>query len=85
MELIRKCKEKKICPRGKFRLVEIRLKVDFHLVENIARATFSFCLTSSQIEPSTNLFNFNNAAVVRATFWTNWKSTFKNEHGELAY
>ena len=30
---------------------------------------------SSRMEPSTNLFNFNNAAVARATICTKWKCT----------
>ena len=51
------------------------LKVDFHLVQNVARATFYFCLRGSRMEPSRNLLNFNNASVARATFSTNWKHT----------
>lgn len=53
------------------------LKVNCHLVRNVARATFSFCLRSCRMESSRNLFNFYNAAVARARFCTKWKSTFK--------
>ena len=42
------------------------VKVDFHLVQNVALAIFSYCLRSSRMEPSRNLFNFNNTAVARA-------------------
>ena len=53
------------------------LQVDFHLVQNVARATFSFCHRSSRMEPSRNPFNFNNRVVARATFCTEWKSTLR--------
>ena len=53
------------------------IKVDFHLAQNVARAKFSFCLRSSQMQPSRNLFNSNNAAVAHATFCSTWKSNLK--------
>ena len=50
-------------------LLEIRsLRVDFHLVQNVARASFSYCFSSSRMEPNRNIFNFNYAAVAHATF-----------------
>ena len=54
------------------------IKVDFHLRQNIARETFSFCLRSSGVESRINLFNFNNAAIARETFCTKWKSTLRS-------
>ena len=54
---------------------EDQIKVDFHLVKNVACTTFSFCLRKSRMEPSRNLFNFNNADVARTIFCTKWKST----------
>ena len=55
-------------------------KVDFYLVQNVARATSSCCLRSSRMEPSRNLFNFDNIAVARATFCTKWKSTLSYDN-----
>ena len=48
-------------------LHKARLKVDFHLANIVARVTFFFCVTISQVELSGKLFNFNNRTVVHAT------------------
>lgn len=53
------------------------LMADFHLVQSVSWATFSFCLNRCRMEPSRNLFTLNSTAVVRATFGTKWKSTLK--------
>ena len=53
------------------------IRVDFHLAQNVPRARpFPFCVRGSRMEPSRNLFNFNNVVVARATFCTKSKSTF---------
>ena len=53
------------------------IKADFHLVQSVARATFSFCLRSSQVQSSRKLFNFYNTTVARATFCTKWISALR--------
>ena len=42
---------------GVTEVVLMSLRVDFHLVQSVARATFPFSLRSSRMEPSRNLFN----------------------------
>ena len=67
-------RNRKCCVCFKFMIYFARLKVDFHLVQNVSRATFPFCLRTSLMEPSRNLFNFN-AAVAHGIFCSKWKSS----------
>ena len=56
---------------------DIYFKADFHVVQNIPRAIFSFCLRSSQVQASRKLFNPSNTTVTRAVCYTKRKSAFK--------